>query len=174
MFYSMIAVLAVSAILWAMFPGEGTIQRRTDDIEAVAVSLAEDVDYPVYVPRDLGEGWIVTLATITEIGGQPTWRVGVQTPSGDYIALSQTAEATQQWRDAVLRQTGPLSEQTIDSPAGEITWEVHVGGGGTGLAQLPEALDEPGVIVFTQSAPDDIFDFVAHLDIASPVVTDEV
>lgn len=170
MIYSVLAVVGVAMILWAMFPGEQSVQRRGANAEAVAMSFAEDVTYDVYIPTEaLGDDWTVTTATVTEIGGEETWRLGIQTPSGGHIALSQTEHATEQWRDAILRQTAPLSEQTIDSPAGQLSWEEYIGDNSTGLAQLVGSESEPGTIVFTQSAHDEIFDFVAHLEIAEPV-----
>lgn len=169
MIYSMLAVLAAAVVLWAFIPGEGTMQRRTDAAEVAASSWAEDVDFPVYVPVDLDDGWVVSTATITMIGGQETWRVGVQTPSGGFVALSQTAETTEEWRAAVVRDTAALSEQSLDGPEGRQAWRSYIGGNALAFELLPGEIGDPGTVVYTQSAPDEIYDFIAHLEVAEPV-----
>lgn len=168
MIYSMLAVVALAFGLWALIPGEDAVQRRPAELDPVAEYVVGQVGHPIYVPQGLPAGWTATTARLTEIGGQPTWRLGVVTPEGEFAALSQTLEATETWTATVLAGTAELGEQAISGPAGSQSWQVHVGSGEIALL-LPPHEGQPATSVVHGSASEaEVVEFIGHLAVVEP------
>lgn len=168
MVYSLLAVFALAFVVWAFIPSESAFQRRPADVAPVADHVAEQVEYQVYAPVDLGPEWTVTTARLTPIAGQDTWRLGAVHTDRSMVVLSQTQDPSQEWLDTFLAGTGQTGEQRLPGPDGEHVWEVHQGESEVYLV-LPPFEGQPGTtIVHGNSRHEQLVEFVSSLQVVQP------
>lgn len=139
MVYSMLAVLALAFVVWAIMPGEtDQIQRRPVEVTSPAQYAQEQSGWPLWVAGGLGDGWIATYARYSTVAELPSWRIGWSTPEGEHAALDQTGDSgagLTAWREALMgEQAAKVGQQRIDGPeGGAATWQVWEGPEGTSL-----------------------------------------
>lgn len=168
MIYSLLAVLALSFVLWAFIPSEGAVQRRPADVVPAADFVAEQAGYQVYAPAGLDDSWTVTTARLTPIAGQETWRVGAMHDDRTMVALSQTLEPSQAWLDTFIDGTGALGEQPLDGPDGVQDWTMYQGERGLVLVLEPQGDQEATTVIHGNATPDLVAEFVGQLQIVQP------
>lgn len=164
-----LSVLPVGALalVWWSIPFNPPEQVRPNvETEQTARYVAEQADFPVWVPEPGGE-WVATVAWYAPRHDDlPTWHISFETPGGEYLALTQAADVTDAWLADVLRDgaeegtvqlTGPDGERTFTQFEGprpsnaELSWligpedtdgsTVVVHGTAGSVAELPEFLD---------------------------------
>lgn len=159
--------VALLALVWWAIPFNPPEQvRPTVETEATTQYVVQQSGFPVWVPEP-GEGWIATVAWYAaRYDGLPTWHISYETPQGEYLAVTQAEEVSDEWLSEVLRDgaedgsvqlPGPDGEQTYARFEGprpsnaEVAWllgpqdtggsTVVVHGTAGAVAELPEFLD---------------------------------
>lgn len=163
MIYSLLAVFALAVGLWALMPDERGVNRQSVETGSVAAYAAEQVDWEVYVPEGLGEEWTVTTVRFDPIAGIDTWRVGLRSPTDDYVALSQAAGVDDAWEQAVLGDTGRLGEQALDGPGGSRPWQHWAGDGLTALLLEADGAAGATTVVHGTASDAELVEVVEHL-----------
>lgn len=126
MVWSTLAVAVVVLAWWALTPNPSETSRRPPDVAQTASYVAEQSSWPVWVPAS-GEGWTPTVVRYEPLEQVQTWHVSYVSPQGEYVALHQAADVTDDWRAAVLgdaRQTGPVE---LAGPDGIQAWQGWAG-----------------------------------------------
>lgn len=167
MIYSLVAVLALAFGVWAMMPAEDAFERRPVEVDSVAAYAAEQAGHPVWVPVDLPEEWTVTSVRFAGVAGQQTWRMGLVTPSEEFIAISQTVDPAEAWRQALLGDMGQFGELPLEGPTGTATWQLWTGDGETALVLEPSADQRATTVVHGSATEAELAEFVEHLEPAS-------
>ena len=92
---------------------------RDVDFACTAQSAREAVDWPLYTPMPVPEGWRSNHATFTP-GVNASWRMGMITADGDYIGLEQHALNVD---DVIAKYAPESTEVGIANVAGH-EWQV--------------------------------------------------
>lgn len=122
MVLSVLPVGALALIWWAIPFNPSEPVRPHVETEATAQYVAEQSDFPVWVP-ELPEEWIATVAWYeARYDEMPTWHISYETPEGEYLALTQAADVSDRWLDAVLRDGTEEREVELTGPDGERTF----------------------------------------------------
>jgi hypothetical protein len=107
------------------------------DFTKAAKSAAKD-GFPVLLPAEVPEGWVVTDATYRSQAGSPTWQLSFEVPPGGAVVLTQSELGLAQ---AVERYLGDGAERVgkVDlRKFGTGYWFSYDAAGGAGIAkQLP-------------------------------------
>lgn len=123
MMRSLLVIGAFMAVLFFMVPRVNSISGPPVDIHASAVSVVKDTGLPLVEATDLPQGWKATSARyVRGTDGLMTWHAGYQAPSGSYVAVEQTKDATNAWVEAQTNRAG----QTGTREAGGRTWTTYV------------------------------------------------
>lgn len=124
MVYSMLLVLLVVLAWWSTTSNPSESQRRPPEVAQTATFVADQAEWPVWVPEP-GKGWTPTVVWYdSRVEGVPTWHISYTSPSGEYVALHQGGDVTQDWVAEVLpdaRDTG--EEVTLPGPGGKRAWQ---------------------------------------------------
>lgn len=108
---SLLVVGALMALLWFMTPRVNTISGPKVDVAATAVDVKEQTGWPIVAAADLPQGWRETSARyVRSTGGLMTWHAGYQTPTGTYVAVEQTKDATNEWVEAQTNRARRVGE----------------------------------------------------------------
>ncbi|MFX0538342.1 DUF4245 domain-containing protein [Ornithinimicrobium sp. Y1847] len=126
MVWSMLAVGAVVLAWWALTLNPSESQRRPPELVQTANFVAQEAPWPVWVP-EMGEGWTPTVVFWDPLEQVQTWHVSYTTPQGEYAALHQAADVTDEWRSAVLGDAEEVGEVALDGPEGEQVWQEYAG-----------------------------------------------
>ena len=97
-------------MLIAVVPRVNTISQPPVNVAAASVEVARESGWAISVPVGLPEGWKATsVRHVRSTDGLMTWHAGYQSPTGNYVALEQTKDATRGWVEAQTnraRRTG--------------------------------------------------------------------
>ena len=119
MLRSLLVIGALLALVYFMVPRVNSIGGPPVDVHASAVEVARDSGWPISEAVDLPEGWTTTSARyVRGTDGLMTWHAGYQAPSGNYVAVEQTKDATQEWVSAQTNRARKIGELE----AGGVTW----------------------------------------------------
>ena len=66
---------------------DSEVVLRPIDWQGVALGAKERTDLPTYGPIGLGKDWNATSARLETVGDSQVWRVGVVTPSQEFISV---------------------------------------------------------------------------------------
>lgn len=129
MIYSLMAVFALAFGLWAMMPSEdGDLGRRPVEVGIVASYAATESTGPIWSPAGLGEDWSANFANYQPFEDLLSWRVGLVTPSQEYVEISQTDDADQGWVSTLTEKAGEqVGTRTITGPDGPQEWTAYEG-----------------------------------------------
>ncbi|MDF2144365.1 DUF4245 domain-containing protein [Knoellia sp. p5-6-4] len=109
---SLLVVAALVAALIAIVPRVNTVSQPPVNVAAAAVEVARESGWAISRPEGLPEGWKATsVRYVRSTDGLQTWHAGYQSPTGNYVALEQTQDATQGWIEAQTnraRRTGEV------------------------------------------------------------------
>lgn len=126
MVYSMLAVVGLAFAWWAIAPQPEGNQRRPVHVVQVADYAATQADWPLWSP-ELGEGWSANSAKFAALEGEPTWQSGWISPETAYVALRQSLDPSDAWREDVLGGMTQREDLALTGPTGEQQWEVFSG-----------------------------------------------
>jgi hypothetical protein len=109
---SMLVIAGLVALLIAIVPRVNNVSQPPVDVETAAVEHAKASGWTLSRPVDLPDGWKATsVRYVRSTDGLMTWHAGYQAPTGNYVALEQTKDATSGWVEAQTnraRRTGEL------------------------------------------------------------------
>lgn len=127
MVYSVLAVAALAMIWWSLTYNPQEQQTRAAEVGPAVSYAAEQSDFQIWLPEP-GEGWRPTVARFdTQLQDIPTWHLSFETPEGQYVALYQAADVTEEWTEEVLAEGEPVGEATLGGPAGQQVWQAYEG-----------------------------------------------
>jgi hypothetical protein len=123
---SLVVIGVLVAALIAIVPRVNSISQPPVDVAAASVEIAKQSGWPIEAPQGLPQGWKATsVRYVRSTGGLMTWHAGYQAPSGNYVALEQTKDATSEWLEAQTNRARRTGEVQV---AGR-TWGTYVRGG---------------------------------------------
>lgn len=127
MILSVLPVAALALVWWALPSAPQEQVRPHVEVDATVAYVAQQSDFPVWRPEP-GEGWIPTVSWYeARYDTMPTWHLSFETPQGGYLALTQAADVSPTWLDAVLRGGTRTGEAQLPTPTGEQAAEVYEG-----------------------------------------------
>lgn len=116
---SLLAVLAMVAVLVLAVPRVSSVSGPPVDVHAVAVDVRERTGWPIVEAVGLPAGWSSTSARYVRVTeGFMTWHAGYRTPSGTYVAVEQTLDPSNAWVEAQTNRAPDVG--TLE--AGGRTW----------------------------------------------------
>ncbi|KGN33952.1 hypothetical protein N802_07745 [Knoellia sinensis KCTC 19936] len=116
---SLVVIGALMALIFFMTPRVNNLGGPVVDVHGPAVSVAEDSGWPISEAVDLPKEWKTTSARyVRGTDGLMTWHAGYQAPSGNYVAVEQTQDATRAWVEAQINRARRVGEMQ----AAGITW----------------------------------------------------
>lgn len=101
-------------------------EKRNVEFACVARDARKAVDWPLYTPQSLPEGWTSNYASF-EPGENSSWRLGVITENDQYLGLEQNAMPV---KDA-LEKYAANSKRAGNAEIAGISWDVYEDGNGT-------------------------------------------
>jgi hypothetical protein len=119
---SLVACVAVVALIVLLVPRSDTPIDRDIDVAAVAEQAQVGVDQSLAVP-ELPDGWRSNAAELRtrDSDGVNAWYVGYLTPSDEYAGMYQGLGANPTWTADLLKNTIATGVVTIDG----IEWTVY-------------------------------------------------
>ena len=137
---SRVVIGALMALIWFLTPRVNTVGGPVVDVHGTAVSVAEESGWPISEAVGLPEDWKTTSARwVKSTDGLMTWHAGYQAPSGSYVAVEQTQDATRGWVEAQTNRARRIGEVQ----AAGLTW-VKYERGGKVQNSLLDRRTEPG------------------------------
>lgn len=106
MVLSTIVVATVVLAFFALVARPDTVARPSVDVPSVVTEARRSTGWQLSQLEGLGEGWAANSARLEpEADGLRTWHVGYVREGGEqeYVALDQTAKATDGWVTAQLK-----------------------------------------------------------------------
>ena len=162
MIRSLLVVGALVALLVAIVPRVNNVSQPPVDVAGTARQVAADTGWPIEVPDDLPDGWKATsVRYVRSTDGLITWHAGYQSPSGNYVAIEQTKDATQEWVSAQTNR----ARQTGERQVGDRTWGTYVRSGKVqnSLVHRAERPDQLTTIITGTGTFDELTAFTERL-----------
>lgn len=123
---SLVVIGALMALIWFMTPRVNTLGGPVVDVHGTALGVVEQSGWPISEAVDLPEDWKTTSARYVKgTDGLMTWHAGYQAPSGNYVAVEQTRDATRGWVEAQTNRARRIGELQ----AAGTTWVKYERGG---------------------------------------------
>ena len=123
---SLLVIGALMALIWFMVPRVNTLGGPVVDVHSTAVDVAEQSGWPISEAVELPKDWKTTSARyVRGTDGLMTWHAGYQAPSGNYVAVEQTRDATRAWVEAQTNRARRVGELE----AAGTTWVKYERGG---------------------------------------------
>jgi hypothetical protein len=123
---SLVVIGALVLLLIAIVPRVSGISQPPVDVAGASVEIARQSGWPIERPEGLPPGWKATsVRYVRSTDGLMTWHAGYQSPTGNYVAIEQTKDATPGW---VSAQTNRAKETGQLQAAGR-TWATFVRSG---------------------------------------------
>jgi hypothetical protein len=123
---SLVVIGVIVAALIAIVPRVNSVSQPPVDVAGSSVEVARTSGWPIERPESLPEGWKATsVRYVRSTDGLMTWHAGYQSPTGNYVAIEQTKDATDAW---VSAQTNRAARTGEVQAAGR-TWGTYVRSG---------------------------------------------
>ena len=123
---SLVVVGVLVLLLIAIVPRVSSISQPPVDVAAASVEIARESGWPIERPEGLPPGWKATsVRYVRSTDGLMTWHAGFQSPTGNYVAIEQTKDATPEWISAQTNR----AKETGQLQAGGRTWATFVRSG---------------------------------------------
>jgi hypothetical protein len=121
MLLSMAVIVGLILVFLLLVPRPNKIPERTLDVPAAARASAAELGFAPANPT-LPAGWTARTADVQRgTNDLPTWHLTYTSPSGHYVGVQQTANATAAWE---ARQVTDGKEKGSTSVGGK-TWVVR-------------------------------------------------
>ena len=119
---ALLASLGVVALLVMVVVRPDNVQREPVDYRAAAASAQAAVDVPLAAPA-LPDGWWANHAALepADAGDVVSWRIGLITPSEEFIRIVQGVGANSSW---VAQQTAETRSAGI-ARIGGVEWRIY-------------------------------------------------
>ncbi|KQU70907.1 hypothetical protein ASD62_07525 [Phycicoccus sp. Root563] len=126
MIRSLLVIGALVAVLVAVVPRVNNVTQPPVDVAGASVEVARESGWPIEVPTNLPDGWRATSVRYERsTDGLMVWHAGYQSPTGNYVAIEQTKDATAKWIEAQTNRAA--AKGTVE--AGGRTWTTYVRSG---------------------------------------------
>jgi hypothetical protein len=123
---SLVVIGVIVSALIAIVPRVNSVSQPPVDVEGTSVEVAKSSGWPIERPEGLPDGWKPTsVRYVRSTGGLMTWHAGYQSPTGNYVAIEQTEDATDEWVSAQTNR----APRTGDVQAAGRTWDTYVRSG---------------------------------------------
>lgn len=162
MLRSLLAIGAIMALFMIVAPRLQPDHSGVD-VQETAQQVAQTTGLEVSAPRELGEDWVETRAEYRmSAAGLMTWHAGFETPSGAFVALNETQDATDDWLATQVNQAPGVGETEI---AGE-RWQQYAREGSRIQRSLVRvgADGQPTTVVTGNASWEQLAEFVAALE----------
>lgn len=162
MLRSLLVIGALVAVLIAVVPRVNGVSQPPVDVAGASVAFARDSGWPLERPENLPDGWTATsVRFVSSTDGLRTWHAGYQSPTGNYVAIEQTKDATDKWVEAQTNRAA----MTGSVEAGGRTWDTYVRSGKVQNSLVHEAAgaDELTTIVTGTGTLDELTAFAGTL-----------
>lgn len=143
---SLVVIGALVAVLIAVVPRVNSVSQPAVEVAASSVEIARSSGWAIDRPEGLPDGWKATsVRYVRSTDGLMTWHVGYTSPTGNYVALEQTEDATPAWISAQTNRAAVTGEVEA---AGR-TWGTYVRGGKVqnSLVHKPQGTGELTTII---------------------------
>ncbi len=164
---SLIVILAFMAVLIFMVPRVNSLSGPPVDIPARAAEVATQSGWPISIAAGLPTGWQPTSARYVRTGdGAMTWLAGYQAPSGNYVSVEQTKNATSLWIETEINRA--VAKGTVDV-AGR-TWAKYERPSKVqnSLVHTPETTGELTTLVTGTGTFEELEVLIEHLTVVTP------
>ena len=166
MIRSLVVIGAIVVVLIAVVPRVNSVSQPPVDVGSVATQVATETKWPIEAPQGLPEGWKATsVRYVRSTDGLMTWHAGYQSPTGNYVAVEQTKDATAGWLAAQTNR----APRTGETQVGGRTWDTYVRTGKVqnSLVHKAGSPDELTTIVTGTGTFDELSTFAEALQPAS-------
>ena len=160
---SLLVIGALVAVLVAVVPRVSTVSQPPVDVAGASLEVARESGWPIERPANLPDGWKATsVRYVSSTDGLRTWHAGYQSPTGNYVAIEQTKDATAKWVEAQTNRAA----KTGSVQAGGRTWSTYVRSGKVqnSLVHPPSAGDELTTIITGTGTLDELAAFAGTLE----------
>ena len=139
---SLIASLAIVALLIFIIPRPGGNQVPPVEWKEVAASSQSSAPGPLFVP-ELDDTWRGNRADIRDSGGVIEWTIGLIGSGDEFVQVVQGFNAGPAWVSSQVRGRGADGETSLGVGAEQVTWTIFDRSGVT----------DPGNRVWSVAAP---------------------
>ncbi len=123
MLRSLLVIGALVALLVAIVPRVNSVSQPPVDVAGASVEIAAQSGWAIDRPEGLPDGWKATsVRFVRSTDGLMTWHAGYQSPTGNYVAIEQTKDATEAWVSAQTNR----APRTGEVQAAGRTWGTYV------------------------------------------------
>lgn len=164
---SLLVIGALMAFLVLMVPRVNSISGPPVDTAAVAADVASTSGWPIERAVGLPTGWTATSARYVRTGGGAmTWLAGYQAPSGNYVSVEQTMDASAEWIQTEINRG--VDRGTVEV-AGR-TWTKYERSGKTqnSLVHEPAEAGELTTLVTGTGTFEELAVLAGHLEVVTP------
>ena len=120
---SLIASLAIVALLIFIIPRPGGNQVPPVEWKEVAASSQSSAPGPLFVP-ELDETWTGNRADIRDSGGVIEWTIGLIGSGDEFVQVIQGFDAGPGWVSSQVRGRGADGETSLGVGEEQVTWTV--------------------------------------------------
>lgn len=164
---SLVAILAMMALLFFMVPRSNTTSGPPVDIHGEAVQVVQRTGWPIVEAVNLPGGWKPTSARYVRSTSElMTWHAGYQTPGGEYVAIEQTMNPTAKWVGAQTSRAVPSG--TVQASGKTWTRYIRPGKLQNALLYQPTATNELTWLVTGTASFEDMALFASYLQRVRP------
>ena len=164
---SMIVIGALMLLIIFLVPRVNSLSGPPVDIPGTAQDVARESGWPIVVAQGLPRGWKATSARYVRTGdGAMTWLAGYQAPSGNYVSVEQTKDATSSWVETEVNRAVKKGTVEIDGK----TWTKYERPAKTqnSLVNRPESAGEMTTLVTGTGTFEELGELIGHLEVVTP------
>lgn len=170
--YSTLAVLVICFAWWALVPQGSEVQRAEAQIGPSVDFAVSTVDWEVWAPEELPDGWVPEQAAFATLLDVPdNLRLGYRAPDGSFVGMDRAVDVGAEWERVLLGDVEQEGTVSIDGPDGVQDWQVWRAGNAeddkVALA-LPSQGGGPTTVVRGDGEVDTLVTFVEALEPQRP------
>jgi hypothetical protein len=164
---SLVVIVALMAAVIFMVPRVNSLSGPPVDIAKTAREVAVESGWPVSTAQGLPKGWQATSARYVRTGeGAMTWLAGYQAPSGNYVSVEQTMDASSTWVETEVNRAVDKGTVEVDGR----TWTKYDRPSKiqNSLVHRPEASGELTTLVTGTGTFEELAVLIEHLEPVTP------
>lgn len=164
---SLVVIVALMAAVIFMVPRVNSLSGPPVDIAKTAREVAVESGWPVSTAQGLPKGWQATSARYVRTGeGAMTWLAGYQAPSGNYVSVEQTMDASSTWVETEVNRAVDRGTVEVDGR----TWTKYERPSKiqNSLVHRPEASGELTTLVTGTGTFEELAVLIEHLEPVTP------